>query len=250
MTARRTLAGAVLVALLATGARATPIIDDPYTIYLLRIVTNILNTIQQIELAAQALIQQRIDAVVSGYAFPGAVFQEIRQVINEVKGIREEVEGISCDWRFSTRTGLLRDMYLRPLKLCRPSFQLVWGSGEAHWDHDLQEVHDYVGTLTANMISERTQAEVGWRRVFPGIEKGTAAFRLSPGEANRDEAVALAGAGLVADSNSAMASHTLLLAQLERETERFEERKALDMAEFVLLSLKGDEPLRRPPVRE
>lgn len=250
MSARRTLAGVLLVALMASGARATPILDDPYTIALLKIVANILSTIQQIELAAQAAIQWRIDDVVSGYAFPGAVFQEIRQALDEVKGIRDEVEGISCGWRFSVRTGLLRDLYLRPLKLCRPTFQFVWGSGEEHWDRDLQEVQDYVGTLTANMVSERTEAEGSWRRIFPGMEKATGMLRLSPGEANRDEAVALAGAGVVADSNSALASHALLLAELEREMERFEERKALDMAEFVLLSVKGDDPLHHPPIRE
>lgn len=249
MIARRALAGVVLVVLLATNARAIPIIGDPYTIALLKIVANILSTIQQVELAAQAAIQWRIDDVVSGYAFPGAVFQEIRQALDEVKGIRTEVEEISCGWRFSVRTGLLRDMYLRPLSLCRPSFQFIWSSGEGHWDGDLQEIQDYVGTLTANMVSERTEAEGSWRRVFPGMEKATGALRLSPGEANRDEAVALAGAGVVADSNSALASQTLLLAQLERETERFEDRKALDMAEFVLLSVKGDDPLHHPPVR-
>lgn len=250
MKTQRALATAALVFLLAKNTAAIPIIGDPYTIFLLKVVANILTTIQQVEFAAQSIIQGKIDLLVSGYAFPGAVVRDIREAIDQVKGIRNEVEAISCDWRFSPRTSLLRDLYLAPPKFCRPSFQFVWGSGQGHWDGDLQEMQDQVGTLTANMVSERVDAEVGWRRVFPGLEKATGLLRKSPGEANRDEAVALAGAGVVADSNSAMASQSLLLAQLEREMERFEERKGKDMAELIRLSVKGEEPLHWPPERE
>jgi hypothetical protein len=250
MRPRHILAAAALVVVLATGAQAIPIFGDPYTIYLLKVVERILVTIQQIELVAQAVVQRRINDLVSGYAFPASLFREIHETIDDVKDIRDEVTAIACDWRFSERTGLLRDVYLRPLKLCRPSFQLLWGSGEGHWDADLQEMQDYVGTLTTNMVSERVEAEGSWRHIFPDMQRATAVFRASPGEANRDEAVALAGAGVVADSNSAIASQTLLLAQFEREMDRFEDRKSLDMAEFLRLSMKGDDPLSNPPARE
>jgi hypothetical protein len=250
MSARRVLGGVVVVALLSTSLGAFPIIGDPTTIYLLKVVENVLSTIQEIELAAQAISQGRIDTLVSGYAFPASVFRDISATIDQVHGIRDEIQQMSCDWQFSIRTGLLRDLNLRPLKLCRPSFQLIWGGSDNHWDADMQEAQDYVGTLTGNMISERVQAEESWRTVFPGMEQATGALRQSPGEANRDEAVALAGAGVVADSNSAMASQALLLDQVEREMDRFEDRKGHDMAEFMLLSTKGDDPLQHPLPRE
>jgi hypothetical protein len=248
--ARRVVLVAIAAVLMAVQARAVPIYGDPITIYLLKVVARILSTIQQIELTAQRVIQARIDLVLSGYAFPGSVMSDIREAIDHVQGIRNEVEALSCDWRFSARTGLLRDLYLRRFKLCRPSFQLVWGSGDTHWDQDLQELQDYVATLSANTISERVDAETSWRRVFPGMDVATGLLRKSPGEAIRDEAVALAGAGVVADSNSTMASQSLLLAQLQREMERFEDRKGKDMGELILLSVKGDDPLHWPPERE
>ena len=113
MRARRVLAGALMAGLLATSAPAIPIFDDPYTIYLLRIVANILTAVQQVELAVQAVIQRRIDAVISGYALPASVLRDIGRTIDQVKSIRDEVEAISCEWRFSPRTSLLRNLYLR-----------------------------------------------------------------------------------------------------------------------------------------
>ena len=68
MKPRRVLAVALMALLLARTSAAIPILDDPFTIYLLKVVANILTTIQEIELAAQSIIQGKIDLIVSGYA--------------------------------------------------------------------------------------------------------------------------------------------------------------------------------------
>jgi hypothetical protein len=240
MSARRSLAVLLVVMLVAASASAIPIFGDPDTAYLLEIVGGILKAIADVELTLQLATHHRIDLIVSHFAFPdapgpdGSIFLPIRQAIREVRGIRREIEALSCSWVFSPRTALLRGMLLHPLRICRSGFQLVWGSSERHWDADAQELQDYVGTLTANTVSARVDSERSWTKVFPDMEAASALLRRSPGEANRDEAVLLAAAGQVASSNSLLASQKLLVKGLDREMERRDERLAAT-AEMGLL---------------
>jgi hypothetical protein len=242
MKAQRVVLALLLTICVTAGASALPIYDDPVAIKLLQTIKQILTTVQEIELKAQELIQRRIDVIISLYDFPAKVFDEIRQTIDEVQGIRNEVAALSCDWSFSPRTQLLRTTYLRPLTLCKSEFRLLWGSAEGHPDEDLQEAQDHAAIVTTNLISERVEAEQTWREIFPSLESESAAVRKSPGEANRDEAVALAGAGVIADSNSTMSTQMLLLQQLDSEMERREDKRHLEMAEFLLRSASGQDP--------
>ena len=251
MKARHRLLVVALVALLLTRpAWPFPIIGDPDTAALLGVVETLLRTVTAVELAAQEIIQRRIDTLVSHVAYPASVVRSIGQTLRSITRIRDEAEALTCDWRFTSRTALLRDLNLGPLTLCKPSFQLAWGEDGGHWDSDLEEMHDYVGTLSANMLSHRVESEETWSQAFPAVEALTASVWKSPGEANREEAVALSGAGLVADSNSALQTQTLLLQQMERQDERFQDRKQLDMAQFLLVSATGVDPWSVPPPAE
>ena len=71
--------------------------------------------------------------------------------------------------------------------------ELVWGTHERFWDGPIQEVNDYVATMTSNMISERTErTNATWVRTHYDLFNGYAVMRNSPGEANRAEAAGLA----------------------------------------------------------
>jgi hypothetical protein len=221
---RKHLGALALVACLLTSpASAMPILG-PDTAYLLRIVANLLRAIQQVQLETQRGLQRRIDVLVSDVAFPSfpgeSVFDPIHQVLGDVRGIRRELTGLSCSWLFSARTSLLRDRLLRPLRLCRSDFQLLWGNADRHWDADLHEVQDFTGTLTENVVSTRVEAEESWTSLFPRMEQAGALLRRSPGEANRDEAVLLAAAGQVGASNSSIQTQKLLIESLDWQMDR------------------------------
>ena len=224
---RKPLLAFVLFAsvLAAPPAAAIPFFGD--TAYLLRIIANLLRTIQQVQLEMQRGLQRRIDVLVSDVAFPSypgqSIFDPVHQVLGDVRGIRRELRELSCSWLFSPRTSLLRDRLLRPLRLCRPDFQLLWGSSERHWDADLHEVQDFAGVLTDNLVSARVDAEESWTALFPRMEEASTLLRRSPGEANRDEAVLLAAAGQVAASNAAVLSQKLLVESLDWQMERHDE---------------------------
>ena len=119
------------------------------------------------------------------------------------------------------------------------------------WDAELQEIHDYVGTMTANMISERTEKTNGmWVRALRDQYLDTAQRYLAPGEANRHEAAALAWTNEIALGNEQILTQNLLLRQMGRDLDRFDQKKADDMAYYLyrgVTSLAGREWRGAPP---
>ena len=173
-----------------------------------------------------------------------ATFRAIQASIAQVSGIRRGIDAIACGWQFSSRTALLRDVYLHPIRLCRPTFRLIWGSPVGTADRDVDELEDYVATLTANGLSTRAEAETSWTRVYPEVFKWVTIPGWSPGESNRVEAMMLAMTGQVAIANNQVASQKLLIDELEWDLERREDRQATHLRAFALQGLAslGDQP--------
>jgi hypothetical protein len=248
---RRVWAAGLLLALLgASTAQAFPFLDDPGVVLALRRVAELLDAIHQAELVAHLRLQRSIRGVVRQLGFPTELFEAIGATLGSMKGIRREIEEMACSWPLSSRTLRLRDLYLSSRALCRPDVQLLWGSSEGRADEGLGEFRDYMSALSLNMAGTRAGAVAHWEDIFPGMEKASAQLRSSPGEANRDGAVALAGAGVVASSNSALETQELLVSELERTWERREERQRGNMGQFLLLSAAGKDPWAEGALRE
>ena len=178
-----------------------------------------------------------------------ASFRAISATIAQVYGIRNEIAAIACGWQFSRRTMVLRDLYLRPSRLCRPSFRLVWGSPARTAESDVDELHDYVGSLTANQLSVRAEAEATWTRVYPEVFRWTTTPGWSPGESNRVEAMMLAMTGQVALANNQVLAQTVLLDELAWDLERKRERQIAHLNRFTLdglASLDDARPMDSP----
>lgn len=173
-----------------------------------------------------------------------ATFQAIQASIAQVHGIQREIEAVACGWQFSTRTALLRDTYLHPIRLCRPTFRLIWGSPAGTADRDVDELQDYVATLTANQLSTRSDAEGTWTRVYPEVFKWVTTPGWSPGESNRVEAMMLAMTGQVAVANNQVLAQKLLIDEFEADLDRRQERQLGSVQLFALQGLAslGDAP--------
>jgi hypothetical protein len=241
----RVAGGVAVLILLASLAHALPFLDDPGVVYGLQIVSDLLKAIEQAELEAALTLQKGIRGVVADVGFPPSLFGELHETLSTVRGIRGEITSLSCAWNFSARTAFLRNLYLGFQSLCRREFEGVWGHPIGH-DSDLEEWHAYLGTLSTNMVSGRVDRVEGWRGLLPAMQKDSALTRVSPGEASRDEAVALSATALIADSNSAIKSQSLLLEQVEIAAERREERRGVDMTRFILTNAAGLDPWANP----
>lgn len=242
---RRLVAALVLVVFLMTASPSAAGID-PTEIINTIILKRINHVLSALLLWEQRLIDRANIDVYNRYrfyAFPPQIFDPVLAAIADVRGIRSELNSLACGWQFSPRTAVLQQMYLRPLRMCRPTFDFVWGTHTSGRDRDLQELHDYTAVMTANQLSQRTQSEETMTRAFPETFRKALVPGYSPGEANRAEAAMLAMAGQVALSNNQLKAQKLLVDELERDLDRKEERH---VANFSLFAVKGLATLGHP----
>lgn len=247
---RRISAVALVVLLLARPVQAL-IIPDPVETGLLAKIAAVLQAIQEFRMRVMAEIQQKVATRINAYAFPNRLFDPIRTTATTVLDIRRELQRMACDWPMTKRTRSLSDMLWERTQFCRANHQTVWGSHEAFWDGPLQETNDYVATMTANMISERAErTNTSWVRAHKDLFDEHTILRSSPGEANRAEAAALAWTNEVAIGNSQIVTHNLLVRQMARALERFDQKKAADLTYYTyrgLSTLAGGDWRTAPP---
>lgn len=248
---RRVCATGLLLVLLARPAFAFLTIPDPVETGLLAKISALLATIQRIEMLALEKWHQQIQVRLSAYAFPEALFHEVTVLTSTVADMRRELQQLACVWPTTLRTSILEDLLNQRMTLCRDDYHHTWGSHEGLWDAELQEAHDYVGTMTANIISERTEkTNTEWVRALRDQYLDTAQRYLSPGEANRHEAAALAWTNEIALGNGQILTQNLLLRQMDRDLDRFDQKKADDMAYYLyrgVTTLAGGEWRGAPP---
>jgi hypothetical protein len=210
--------------------------------YLLSIINSVLQEIATVRLVLEDGLHGDIlglykEVFPGSSSFVSGVFQDMAAAARAMQTVRSDAQRLACDWRFTARTLSLRNGLLAPLHVCKPTFQVTWGKGDA-WMQDLEEFHDAVGSFGMNVLSQRADAEDGsWAVIWPAIEDGAEHVRRTPGEANRDEAVALAGADLMAQQNGNLKAMRLLVEQNDRDLERFVERKEIDFSTYLLKGL-------------
>jgi hypothetical protein len=249
--AARRVAGVACVVVLLGASPAQAWIVDPVERGLLAKVSAILQAIEEFRMRVMDRIQEEIDSRINAYAFPIRLFQPIRATATAVLDMRRELQQMACAWPMSLRTQSLSNLFSHRLQLCRSGYQGVWGSHEAFWDGPIQEANDYIATMTANMMSERTEkTNTSWVQAHKDLFDQHTILRNSPGEANRAEAAALAWANEVAIGNSQMATQHLLVRQMDRALERFDDKKAADLTYYTyrgLTTLAGEKWTGAPP---
>lgn len=238
---RRTRLVALAVAIglaigVAPAAHAGFFLDDPAVVAALQAVASSLAFINNKLMKKQRTLHEEIDRIERNIAFPNwlglqaGVFHPIRQVVEEVKGIRTEVENMSCGWQFSARVEPFWKMGLFNSRVCRDDIRGLWGTADGLPDADIHELGQYVSALTANMLAERAARAGYWEKTFRDmagtVSRGSMAEK-SPGQASRDTAFTTASVGKVAQSNVNMQAQKLMVeltaeAHLERDERYFD----------------------------
>ena len=239
MSGLKRLAGAVVILVLMTGRAQADLIPDPVQDALLAKIAALIQLIHHLRLTTLSLIEQEMEIRQDLYVLPRALFRSIQTTTTVVADMRREVQRLACGWPSSPRVEQLKGVFLKHLTFCRSGYQDVWGSHARFWDGPIQEVNDYASTMTANMISERVEkTNSSWVRASRDIFNEHALLRTSPGEATRAEAAALAWAGEIAVGNSQVVTQDLLIRQLDRSLDRFDQKKAADLAHYTYRGLR------------
>jgi hypothetical protein len=176
---------------------------------------------------------------------------EVRKIARQVRTLKDEVGQLACGWRFSRRTRILEGLYLNPFKLCRPSFQNVFGTHDRFGDAGLQEMLDWTSVTTHNLIQERTIGrepgkagppagpEFSWQRIAAeGVRDLTTSINR-PGQAVRFAAQYSADGLQVEASTLQLRTQALLVEQQSRDYRRMKARQGHAYAFFLLSELEA-----------
>jgi hypothetical protein len=172
---------------------------------------------------------------------------KLNKKLEWVNGIRDEITRLACTWPVSQRTRLLRDLYLRPIQLCRDQVNGIWGGATMDLpsgrvivttDPEMHELVNYTAATTSNLVSQRIQASLSWREKFAAMFGLSSDHRTSPGEAERDDALARAQTAEVMTSNHQLLLQDLWVKQVTDSVERADERSEKAVA-FAIWSSFG-----------
>lgn len=245
------LAVAFLVLVLARPAAAFISIPDPVEAGLLAKISAVLATMQRLRLLLMEKWYDQLWVRLDAYVFPEGAFNQVFVITSTVDDIRRELNKLACVWPTTARTNILEDVLLKRMVLCRDEYRHTWGSHDGMWDAELQEMHDYAAAMTTNMISERTEkTNTTWVQALREEYLDAAQRFASPGEANRNEAAALALTNQVALGNAQIVTQDLLLKQMDRDLDRYDQKKADDMTYYMyrgVTTLAGQEWRGAPP---
>ena len=143
------------------------------------------------------------------------VLAPVNMGLRTINSLREEVEKLACGWRFSSRTELLEGVYLRQVKLCRPSFQSIFGNYDGYFTAPFHELTAWASSTSKNLIAQRTGLEGDLGPEATWLYTATPDEEMpSPGEAIRLTSTRLADRLRAKNSTLDMQAQRLLVGEL------------------------------------
>lgn len=165
-------------------------------------------------------LEEHIEGRASQIMYPARqVFAQVGMVFRGINTLRSEVEKIACGWRFSPRTRLLEGVYLRRVKLCRPSFQSIFGKHDDYWTAPWHELAAWTSVTTKNLIAERTGLETDlgpeatWMYTATSVARGHVEAMRSPAQAIRLTSTSMADSLRARNSTLQMEAQRLLVGE-------------------------------------
>ena len=92
-----------------------------------------------------------------GVVYPGRALQRIETFFEPVDSIKQEVEKLACNWRFTPRVEKLRLGLFGDGDFCRTDWNLLFGPPVPTADWDLQSYYDWSAVRRLNLIKTRNR---------------------------------------------------------------------------------------------
>jgi hypothetical protein len=216
-----------------------------------------LRKVEDFQLQQLGCLEGGIKRIESLRKYPEALLAplgRIRDVLREVGTLRQQISDLACGWRFSSRTELLKSLYLEPIRICKPSLQGVFGSHSPFADADLQEYLDWTSAITRNLVGERTAGEPGevvapgktregpeftWQRIAAGAALGLATDAATPGDAIRMGAALAADSARVRTSTMQIRAQAALVEQQRRDYAAFQRQLDQSLHFWILKGIEA-----------
>lgn len=188
--------------------------------------------------------------------YPDGALRAIQTLFEPVDSIKEEVEKLACNWRFSARVEKLRLALFRGGSFCRDDWELIFGAPTVTVDWDLQSYYDWSAVRRLNLIKTRNEngperaAQAQWlaTEALKGRDPWDPTKPYSPGYAQRLSALGAAQLG-----NLMVETGDTQTAMLELDQEALNDkrrRRLLDhqAAALIYLSLSQQQGATGGPV--
>ena len=184
---RKKVLAAVLAAVLLFGpgipGASGAIIPDPFELILLARIQAALVQAYQFLRDINATVQEFRDLMAQMY--PQEALDQLRMLFRNVNSIQEEIEKLSCDWRFTPRVEALRLGLLRKGPLCRSEYQRFAGAPVPGLDADLAELRQWNAVRRLNTVASTIEASKNWAAAANRYGSLTRTGGTSPGRALR-----------------------------------------------------------------
>jgi hypothetical protein len=228
---RLVLGGALLALLLLPTAGAA----GPFETSLLAKIAATLVEVEKTLRETNDVVTQTKERLAEVY--PPDVIRGIERAVLDVRSITEEVQSLSCAWKFSPRVLRLWQGLFAGQKLCRNEWISLFGSPPPSPLSDLDEFYDYQGTKRLNMVGTRVQrgesqdAFLNW--LLGEAERGRnpdGSGPASPGYSQRLSAIGSAALGNVLLEEGDTRTAELELRQERTNDLRYRKRLASELA--------------------
>lgn len=173
----------VLLVLVAMVTPAAAQIPDPVEIALLAEIYRALVEVYRILDQINGFVQDFRD--LQQTMFPREALDELKMLFRSVNSVTEEIEKMSCAWRFSPRVDGLRLGLLRKGPLCRSEYQRLVGRLVPGIDSDLAEMRQWNAVRRLNTVASTFEASRDWTAAANRYGAITRAGGTSPGRAIR-----------------------------------------------------------------
>jgi len=140
-----------------------------------------------------------------GVVYPGRALQRIETFFEPVDSIKEEIDKLACNWRFTPRVERLRLGLFGGGSFCRSDWNLLFGPPVQTVDWDLESYYDWSAVRRLNLIRTRnqksplraTEAALLANEAIQGRDPWDPTKPYSPGYSQRLSALAAAQLGNV-----------------------------------------------------
>jgi hypothetical protein len=137
--------------------------------------------------------------------YPLGSLRKIETFFDPVDSIKDEVEKLSCNWRFTPRVERLRLALFKGGSFCRSEWNQLFGGPAPTMDADLESYYDWSAVRRLNLIRTRNEkgprraSEAAWlaREAILGRDGWDYTKPYSPGYSQRLSALAAAELGNV-----------------------------------------------------
>ncbi len=137
--------------------------------------------------------------------YPDAAVRQIRTFFEPVDSIKDELEKLACNWRFTPRVEKLRLALFGEGSFCRSEWNLLFGPPTPTVDSDLESYYDWSAVRRLNLVKTRNAkspvraAEAHWlaNEAIKGRDPWDPSQPFSPGYSQRLSALAAAQLGNV-----------------------------------------------------